>query len=215
MHPTPSNGWFAESSIGPDLNAPRTRRRFPRRCRARAMVRGLRRKRTGKTHVFGCLPLCPRDRSACGAHAAPAQVSLAVSLRREFVLGRTRAGSSLKGVSRLAAPPCLWANLVRSKSSQGDRMNGIVEKRPTIGGAVARHAPEAYPLKEQGGSKLDLVDVVVNVKCSTRALTTCPSNTGWPPATIPSVNRWCPVKNVVRHATIFTFSPPIPLPNVH
>ena len=145
MHPTPSNGWFAESSLGPDVYALRTRRRFPRRCRGRGMARGLRRKRTGKTHVFGRLPLCPCDGSACGAHAAPAQVSLAVSLRREFVLGRTRAGSSLKGVSRLAAPPCLWANLVRSKSSQGDRMNGIVEKRPTIGGG-RRRAPRVRSL---------------------------------------------------------------------
>jgi hypothetical protein len=94
-------------------------------------------------------------------------------------------------------------------------MNGIVEKRPTIGGgAVGRHASEAYPLEEPGVSKPDPVDVVVNVKCPMRALTTCPSNTGWPPATMPSVNRWCPVRDVVRHATIFTLSPPIPLPNV-
>jgi hypothetical protein len=114
-------------------------------------------------------------------------------------------------VSRFAAPLCLWANLVRSKSSQGDRMNGIVEKRPTIGGAVARHAPEAYPLEEPGVSKPGPVGVGVNVKCPTRALTTCPSNTGWPPATMTPVNRWCPVRN----ATIFTLSPPIPLPNVH
>jgi hypothetical protein len=120
MNPTPCNGFFADSSQGPDLSAPRRRADVSRDgCRGHPMAlsrdhridpRGLRRKRNGEMHVSGRLRLCTRKGSARGTHAAaPSHVSLGVSLRPKFVLRGTRAGSSLKGVSRLAAYLCYEA----------------------------------------------------------------------------------------------------------